>query len=289
MRKILTLALLCLSCTSEQEVLKTWPPLTFPTFAPEIVEEESQVSFVLSSFETKYEYKGSFKSRAANIELAARLLNDFVLKPNEEFSFNELVGPRTEDTGFKEAPIYFDGVKTQGMGGGVCQVSSTLYATAMLGHLLVTQRTAHTRPSSYIPRGLDATVSYPDLDLKIVNTYDVELTIIATAESGILRIYLLGRKRDFEATYRFYGHKILPYEKRTITRSYQRRDPFLHQKGRDGMPGRTVWYYKYPDRTEKVVVSSKYKPVDEVWYAGPNTEEDDDDTGRRNESTHSGS
>jgi vancomycin resistance protein YoaR len=271
LKKILPL-LLALSCAVEPENISV--PTEVSSFSlkqPEtkIIEDESKILFVLSSFETKYKYEGEFKSRASNIERAIELLNGTILKPNEEFSFNETVGERTEETGFKEAPIYFEGVKTDGMGGGVCQVSSTLYATAMLGHLRVTQRTSHSRPSSYIPRGLDATVSYPELDLKLVNPYKNELEIIATAESGILRIYLLGKERDFDVKYIFRIKKFVPYKRRVIVRSYQKREPFIYQKGREGSPGYTVWVYKYTEHIEKSVVASKYEPVDEVWYSGP--------------------
>jgi hypothetical protein len=275
--------LFLVSCVPDPEPVEKAPKPIPTVLEPEIIQEESEVIYVLSSFETKYKYEGSFESRANNIELASDRLNNFELEPNREFSFNEVVGERTDKTGFKMAPIYFDGIKTDGMGGGVCQVSSTLYAAAMYGHLTITQRTSHTRPSSYIPIGLDATVSYPELDLKFTNPYKTKLRIVTTTDEGVLRIYFFGKEKDFDVKHKFGIKKFIPYGKRVITRSYQRREPFIHQKGRDGTPGWTFWTYIYwGNKVEKLRVFSDYDSVDEIWYAGPDAEIEVEDGGTEN-------
>ena len=98
------------------------------------------------------------KSRTQNIIKAAQALNDYFLAPGQEFSFNEVVGPRTKEAGYNEAPIILNNQFVEGIGGGVCQVSSTLYNVLLRTNLPITERHPHSLPVRYVPKGMDAAV-----------------------------------------------------------------------------------------------------------------------------------
>lgn len=127
--------------------------------------------------------------RLNNIKLGVEKLNGTTIKSGEEFSFNSQIGPRTAETGFKKA-IIFDGHgnKIDGYGGGVCQISSTLYNAALNAGLEITERHEHSRDVPYIEEGKDASVSYDAEDLKIKNNSNKELKISANTDNDILSI-----------------------------------------------------------------------------------------------------
>lgn len=127
--------------------------------------------------------------RLNNIQLGVQKLNGAIINPGTEFSFNSQIGPRTKETGFQEA-IIFDGHgnKTDGYGGGICQISSTLYNAVLNAGLEVTERHEHSREVPYIEPGKDATVSYGSEDLKFKNTTSHPLTISASTSNDILSI-----------------------------------------------------------------------------------------------------
>jgi hypothetical protein len=127
---------------------------------------------ILSEFETRY---SGPPGRNKNIERA--LFAEAVVLPGAVFSLNEKVGPRTEENGFVKAPVIFKGELTDGVGGGVCQVSSTVHAAARMAGMEIVERTSHSRPSAYIPVGLDSTVVWPRLDLKIRNPFPCDVKI----------------------------------------------------------------------------------------------------------------
>jgi len=120
------------------------------------------------SFET--ELNAEAKNRVNNIRITAQELSGTVIQPGEEFSFNGTVGKRTTEKGYLVAPIIVQGKKEKGVGGGVCQVSTTLYNAALEAGLTVTEHHEHTKDVSYVEDGQDAAVSYGSADLKILNT-----------------------------------------------------------------------------------------------------------------------
>ncbi len=129
-------------------------------------------------------------NRTVNIRLAAKALDGKRLAPGERFSFNGSVGERTAEAGYKEALIIEGDVFTPGLGGGICQVSSTLYNAAILANLEILERHHHTLPISYVPPGQDATVAYPILDFKFKNTTGANLLIRSSVEGGTLTFKL---------------------------------------------------------------------------------------------------
>ena len=129
--------------------------------------------------------------RATNVALAAQRINGTVVQPGGSFSFSNTILPRTSANGYVTAPIYVSGKKSTGTGGGVCQVSSTLYAAMVYAGLPATERHAHSLPVDYLPAGLDATIAGSYLDLKFTNTFSQPLLIQASANGGTLTVTLV--------------------------------------------------------------------------------------------------
>lgn len=157
----------------------------------------------ISSAETLYkmsEENALIRNRTANIEKAAGLLNGYVLQPGETFSFNEAIGPRLAENGWKEATCVVENTYATAPGGGIDQVSTTLYNAVLRANLPIVERKAHSTPSDYVSLGLDATVDDGYLDLKFSNATDSILTIAAQTlpdsahdTRAILRISLYGQ------------------------------------------------------------------------------------------------
>lgn len=151
---------------------------------------------IVAEHETRYASTGELSGRANNIELAARLLDGTLIEPHGELSFNEIVGPRTYDRGFSPAvELTRGGRRTEGIGGGICQVAATLHAAAFFGGFEILEHHPHTRESSYIEAGLDAAVSWPNKDLRIRNPHPFYVRVLARAYRGSLRIALMGARR----------------------------------------------------------------------------------------------
>ncbi len=149
-------------------------------------------SKVLSTYTTRYGFVGGQAGRAQNVARAAAGVDGVVLLPNEMMSFNAEVGPRSTDNGFTTAPEIYKGEMREGIGGGTCQVASTLHAAAYMGGFDVVDRINHSRPSGYIPMGLDATVVYPHVDLKVRNPYPFPVVLHAVANKGTLTMEIRG-------------------------------------------------------------------------------------------------
>ncbi len=148
----------------------------------------------IASYTTQYD--PAVEGRATNIRLAAESIDDTVLPPGEEFSMNEAAGPYNRAQGFQPAPVFRAGEVITGIGGGVCQISSTLYNAALLAGLEVTERHSHSLPVGYLPLGKDASVSYGTADLKFVNSLSNHVYIRMEAADGVLtaEVYGTGEK-----------------------------------------------------------------------------------------------
>lgn len=152
------------------------------TYAPEVTEADLRAhTKELSSFRTCFD--GSNTSRKHNIALAASRIAGTVLEPHGEFSFNKTVGERTEKNGFRTANIILDGEFVPGVGGGVCQASTTLFGAALRAGMTVTESRAHSLAVGYVPPSQDAMVSSAS-DLRFVNPYDFPVYILAEVGQG---------------------------------------------------------------------------------------------------------
>jgi len=151
-------------------------------------------------------FSSSISNRKANIQNAAGKVNGTVLYPGEEFSFLEKVNPISAENGYYLGSAYSGGKVVQSYGGGICQVSSTLYQTVLRAELTVTERTNHSMTVSYMPLAGDATVSNPTLDFKFKNEYDSPIYIEAYADSSQITISIYGAEtRPGNRTLEFYS------------------------------------------------------------------------------------
>ena len=143
-------------------------------------------------------YKASNVDRTTNLKLAANKINGVVLLPNEEFSYNKVVGERTISAGYKMAATYASGKVVDGLGGGICQISSTLYDAVVFANLNVTTRRNHQFVTSYLPAGKDATVVWGSQDFKFVNSRKYPVRITASVQGGVATVQVWGIKEDVE-------------------------------------------------------------------------------------------
>jgi vancomycin resistance protein YoaR len=159
------------------------------------------ISTVLGYWETHYSAIGPDTDRTYNLKVGADKLNGHILKPHEVFSFNEVVGDRTEKEGYRVAPVIQGGELIDGLAGGMCQIASTLHAAAFFSGLDIVSSTPHSRPSAYITMGLDSTVVYPSVDLKLRNPYDFPVVMHYQVNQGAVKVELLGKARPYKVIF----------------------------------------------------------------------------------------
>ena len=147
------------------------------------------IESVVSSYTTTY---GGTPGRLNNVQLVAKLIDGTLIAPGGTFSFNDTTGERTAAKGFQEAPVIINGELQNGLGGGICQVSTTVFNAAFDGGLPITARTNHALYISHYPLGRDATVNYPDIDLRFSNDTDHWLLLRTFVGAGSLTVNLYG-------------------------------------------------------------------------------------------------
>jgi vancomycin resistance protein YoaR len=228
------------------------------------------VSKVLGSFETDFRKKAG--SRAINIGVAARYLDGQVIAPGQTLSFNRVVGPRVYERGFVDAPVIVEDELEKGVGGGVCQVASTLHAAAVYGLMEVLERRSHSRPSGYAPLGLDAVVIWNEQDLKIRNPYDTPVMIHAFLPSEfVVRVELLGVESPGKVEHQYAVTEKYDFVRRVRTKPEL--EPGKEKRRQKGIPGYDVVStvrVEYPDgRQTYRRYKSKYWPVPEVYWVAP--------------------
>lgn len=227
---------------------------------------------LLSSFSTKYD--ASNKNRSTNLELAAGKINGTVLMPGEEFSFNKVVGERTIEAGYKEAHIYSGGKVVDGLAGGICQISSTLYDAVLYANLDVTSRKNHQLPAGYIKNGLDATVVYGSIDFKFVNSRKYPIKIVAEVKNGVAKIDIYGVKEEVEYEVRLEPVVLsyTPFKTQYITdTSLPSGKQVVQQNGTNGC--KTVTY-KYLLLNGNIISKTElsrdtYNPINKIVRVGP--------------------
>lgn len=151
---------------------------------------------LLSTYSTKYSTRD--RDRTTNLQLAANKINGTVLMPGEVFSYNQVVGERTIAAGYKEAPIYVSGKVVDGLGGGICQITSTLYNAVLYANLGIVSRSNHQFVPSYVTASRDATVVYGAIDFKFKNTRDYPIKITCSVSKGIATFNIYGLRSDNE-------------------------------------------------------------------------------------------
>lgn len=168
--------------------------------APEITTDEAQELLFrdeLASYSTSFATgTQNGKNRAHNMGLAVAKINNLVLAPGEEFSFNDVVGPRTAAHGYKMAHVYSAGKIIDGIGGGICQVSSTMYNAVLKADLTVTERRNHSFTVGYVPLGQDATAFYDAVDFRFVNSTKWPIKLLASIKNNRIYITIKGTNEN---------------------------------------------------------------------------------------------
>lgn len=166
---------------------------------------------LLGTYSTKYD--ASDKDRTTNLKLAVQKINDKVVLPGETFSYNKTLGERTIAAGYKNAKVYESGQVVDGIGGGICQISSTLYNSVLFADLEIVERRNHQFVTSYTPAGRDATVVYGQTDFKFKNNRDYAVKIQASISNGIATVSIYGIKTDNDYTISFKHKQVssIPY------------------------------------------------------------------------------
>lgn len=155
----------------------------------------------LATFTTRYD--ASDTDRTTNLIIACRKINGKAVMAGETFSYNKALGARTASAGYKNAKVYENGEVVDGIGGGICQISSTLYNSVLMANLDIVERRNHQFVTSYVPAGRDATVVYGLTDFKFKNTRKYPIRIVASAQNGIATVSIYGIKEENEYTFSF--------------------------------------------------------------------------------------
>ena len=219
--------------------------LVVKTVDPKVTKEElSEVNTVLGRYTTII--KASSADRIANIKAAAEKMNNYLLMPGDEFSYAGVTGPYTAANGYSNAPVIVEGELQNGIGGGVCQLSSTLYNSVLYSGLEIVQLRNHTIPSSYVPKGRDATVTDSGIDFVFKNNLEhpVYLKSYVSGSSVVTAIYGSSKdKQNIEIQTSTDGVSAAPVKK-VDDPSIEKGTEKVLEKGRDGYTVSTYRVYK---------------------------------------------
>jgi vancomycin resistance protein YoaR len=252
-------------------------PIVVATQPPQRTTADAQamgITGIVSSYTTSY---GGIANRIHNVQVVSHLVDDTFIAPGKEFSFNGTTGDRNAAKGLLEAPVIINGELKTGLGGGTCQVSTTVFNTAYEAGLPITARTNHALYISHYPQGRDATVNYPDTDLKFVNDTDHWLLLRTFVSASTLTVNLYGTPQ-----HRRVESVVAPLRTTGPVPTVITKDPKL-EKGKKvvdevGSPPlstsvtrrvydaggkllyENTWYSSYVGEKEKVRIGTKPKP-----------------------------
>ena len=218
---------------------------------------------VLGVYTTNF---GESPNRSRNIELAAEAIRGSVVDPGTVFSYNDATGERSPDKGYLEAPVIVNGKPQPGYGGGVCQVSTTLFNAVLLSGMEVTERSPHFSPASYVPIGQDATVSYGDLDFQFINNFKNPVYVYTKYEPGAVTCWIIGAREDKPEESRV----LLEYSGAIGFNTQEKVDPVQTEEktveyGHEGYNAGILQYARWADgRVYEKSFPSYYDPVDTV-------------------------
>jgi len=227
------------------------------------------LSGLLASYTTRFDPAQT--NRTYNIAVAADALNGLLVPPGQAVSFNEIVGPRSQEAGYKDAPVIFNNTLVTGVGGGVCQVSSTLYNCVLLAGLEVLERSNHSLLVDYVPLGLDATVVYGYVDFKFRNNTGsyVYLTTRVTDDTLTVKIYGNAADRKKIRVRSWIEEEFAPQEVRQPDPNLERGREVVKQEGARGyrVAAERIIEEGGAERRERLP-ASYYPPVDRVVAVG---------------------
>ncbi len=226
---------------------------------------------VIGQFETHYNPGEKARDRTFNLRVGASKIDGLVLLPGETLDFNDLVGERSEANGFRVAAVIADGELGEGVGGGTCQVAGTLHAAAYFAGLPILERGPHSRPSFYIKMGMDAMVSYPNMNLKFTNDLPFPVALGMTVQNGIVHAEVRGRERTRMVTFVRRIDRVLRFIERDEP------DPALPTGVRvlkqRGIPGFHVSRWRVVrnvaiNQAVRQRSEDEYPPTDQIWRVG---------------------
>ncbi|ADL07950.1 VanW family protein [Thermosediminibacter oceani] len=241
------------------------------TIKPEVTSEalmKMNIKVEMASFSTKFDK--TQVGRSTNIKLAAKKLDGYIIPPGEVFSFNDAVGERSSKEGYKEAPIFFNNEVISGIGGGVCQLSSTLYNLALITDLEIVERSNHSLPVNYVPLGRDATVNYGLIDLKFKNNTGGYLLLHAEVKEDTLTVKFYGSKKNDKKI------KIVTEVVKKIPPPVTVKEDYSLEKGKieiqEGRPGYQVKVWKIVSHNgtqeKKLLSIDTYNPTATIMFVG---------------------
>lgn len=229
------------------------------------------INGVLASYSTQFD--SSDTNRSQNILIAAQNINGVLVKSGDVFSFNTYVGLRLAQYGYKEAPVFINGKLLPDFGGGVCQVSSTLYNAILLADMAVEERTSHFRPPGYVPIGRDATVADNLLDFKFKNTSQSNIYVLSEVMDNTVNITIFGKRIENPPDIQIVATDKRVLEPNTIIKQ----DPKLEigkevveEEGLKGFQVTTyrVKHYKGKEIGRELIATDEFSPVDQVIRIG---------------------
>lgn len=247
-------------------------PVIVEEIVPPIVSQDLvHIDGIIASYTTQFDPKDY--NRTQNVLLAAKSINGTLLRTGDVFSFNTIVGLRLSKFGYKEAPVYINGMLVPDWGGGVCQVSSTLYNAILLADLGIEERTSHFRPPAYVPLGQDATVADNQLDFKFRNTLSQNIYITSEVIGNQLVVNVFGKRKENSPEI----YIAVKDKKALEPRTFIKQDPEL-ELGKEiieveGQKGFIVSTYRIKKVDGKIVSqeflgSDEFIPVDKIVRIG---------------------
>ncbi len=234
-----------LKCFDENKYTISIPTITIiPQYTTQDLLKKLVIFQELGTYTTSLENKE--ENTIYNIKLASKMINGILVKPQEIFSFNKYVGPAEKEDGFKESTIIANGKFEDGYGGGICQVSSTLYNTALFANLQIVERYNHSiygDATKYVPLGRDAAIFYGYKDLKFKNNLDQKIVIFVKVFGDTLRADILGSDEDRpEVEIISKDKKVIDYQ--IIRKKDHNLEPDQELVVQDGVPGYKIKTYR---------------------------------------------
>ena len=227
----------------------------------------------LAKYTTIYD-AGNY-NRSHNIALAAKTINGTILLPGETFSYNGILGNTNKEKGYKVGTAYVGGKVVESYGGGICQVSSTLYNAVLYANLEIVERYNHSYVVNYVPAGRDATVAYGGKDFKFKNTRSYPIKIVSSAKNGVVSISIAGIKEDMDKYEIVLTSTVLSTTQNTTVyennSSLEEGKEKVIQKGYVGKKSIAYKIVKNPDGTTKsktVLSKDTYKPMNRIVQVG---------------------
>ncbi len=229
------------------------------------------ISNVLGHYKTLFPVGD--RDRNFNLKLAASKINGVVLQPGQEWSFNAQVGERSQKMGYKVAHVITEGEMVDGLAGGTCQISTTVFGAAFFAGLDIVKTTNHSRPSAYTPLGFDATVVWPNVDLVLKNSYDFPVAVRYVVANGEAKVEILGKKRPYDKV--VFEREVIeeepyPTEER-LDEELKEGEISIDQEGFNGYKlDRFRKFYKDGKLVKKNKWVMTYRPVTEYVRRGTN-------------------